>query len=165
MASEKRGARSAAIRQYLAEHPAAGPKEVVESLKQAGVVVSANLVSSIKYGKMSKKSGRPARRGRSSKMSGSEAIRRLLARNPDAGPKAIREKLARKGVQVSSGLISFVKFNFKKGAKAPSVRIAARKTVASQVSFEQLIEVKRIADSLGGAAQLRHALDLLAQLT
>src|SRR5256886_4891040 len=37
MASEKRGARSAAIRQYLAEHPSAGPKEVVDSLKLAGV--------------------------------------------------------------------------------------------------------------------------------
>ncbi|MBI3861689.1 MAG: hypothetical protein HY290_07320 [Planctomycetia bacterium] len=170
MASEKRGARSAAIRQYLSEHPDAKPKEIVDGLKQAGVEVGVNLVSSIKYGKRSKKATvKAGRRGRA-KVSGSEAIRRLLTKNPEAGPKAIRAKLAKKGINVSAGLISFVKFNFKKAGKAPSVRVAARRTavrraIAGSVSFDQLLAVKRVADSMGGAAQLRQALDMLAQLS
>src|SRR5690349_19801920 len=100
---------------------------------------------------MAKKAERPARgrrRGRA-RLSGSEAIRRLLAKNQDAGPKATREQLAKKGVNVPAGLISFVKFNYKKSAKAPAVRVAARMTSAPRISFEQLVEVKRIADSLG----------------
>jgi hypothetical protein len=129
-------------------------------------------VSSIKYGKMKikKRATSPARRGGRAKLSGSEAIRRLLAKKPDSGPKAIRETLARKGITVSPGLVSFVKFNFKKGgrsqaAKTPAVRAAVRKTAAPQISFEQLIEVKKVSAALGGADQLRQALDMLAQLS
>jgi hypothetical protein len=44
------------------------------------------------------------------------------------------------------------------------VRVAARATPAAAVSVEQLLEVKRFAESLGGADQLRQALDTLEQL-
>ena len=169
MASEKRGARSEAIRNFIAANPEAGPKAVVEGLKLQGIEVSANLVSSIKYGKKAVRTSAPgARRGRA-RLSASESIRRMLAKNPGSGPKEIREKLAKKGINVSSGLISFVKFNFKNSAqaaalKAPVVQSAARKTALPQIGFEQLIEVKKVADLLGGAEQLRQALDMLAQL-
>jgi hypothetical protein len=42
---------------------------------------------------------------------------------------------------------------------------AARRSAASgNVSFEQLLGVKRLVDSLGGADKIRRALDALAQL-
>jgi hypothetical protein len=166
MASEKRGARSEAIRNFVAANPEAGPKAVVEGLKMQGVEVSANLVSSIKYGKKAVRSSKQgARRGRA-RLSASEQIRRMLAKNPGSGPKEIREKLAKKGINVSSGLVSFVKFNFKNSStlRAPVVQSAARKTALPQIGFEQLVEVKKVADMVGGAEQLRHALDMLAQL-
>jgi hypothetical protein len=168
MAIEQRGARTAAIRSYLDKNPSAGPKEIVESLKQAGVEVSMSLVSAIKYGKMSKQGPKASHSTGAVKMSGSEAIRRYLSRNPDAGPKVIREELAREGVNVSAGLVSFVKFNFKrngfKSMRSPAVQSAARRTLGSAITFEQLVEVKRVADSLGGSDHLRRALEMLAQL-
>jgi hypothetical protein len=169
MGSVKRGERSAAIRDYLKAHPGAGPKVVVEALAEEGVVVSKNLVSSIKYGKLANKgAGRP-RSKKSGKVSGSEAIRQVLARDPHARPKAIREELASQGIRVKTGLISFVKFKFNKQGGAPKVRSAARVTAAPKVadanfSFNQLLKVKEMADSLGGADQLRLALDMLSQL-
>jgi hypothetical protein len=108
MAKVERGARSQAIRDYLAAKPEAGPKEVISALKAKGVVVTTGLVSNIKYG--GKKSKR--RRGRSLTM-----------------------------------------------------RAAARRTGKSTVTIDQLLEVKRFANSLGGAEQLRRALDTLEQLS
>ena len=60
MARFKRGAKSAAIREYLAANPGAMPKEVVIALKGKGLKVSAQMVSVLK-GKA--KAGR-SRRGR-----------------------------------------------------------------------------------------------------
>ncbi|MBS0262653.1 MAG: hypothetical protein JSS02_11935 [Planctomycetes bacterium] len=168
MASEQRGARTAAIRNYLAKHPSAGPKEIVDNLRQDGFDVSTSLVSAIKYGKMSKKAGKGLESNGPTKISGSEAIRRFLAENPDAGPKVIKEQLARKGIDVSAGLISFVKFNVKRNnyasLRAPRVQSAARRTASTQISFEQLVQVKQVADALGGVDHLRRALDMLSQL-
>jgi len=55
MAKKKleRGARSQAVRDYLAENPKASPKDVVAALKEKGVSVSLGLVSVIKYSKRS----------------------------------------------------------------------------------------------------------------
>ena len=57
MARMKRGARSQAVREYLAENPQASPREVVEGLKAKGIKVKVTLVNSIKY-KRPSKSGR-----------------------------------------------------------------------------------------------------------
>lgn len=106
MARMKRGARTEAVRNYLAEHPDASPKMVVEGLKEKGIRVKLTLVNGIKY-----KAGKPGKRRRS-----------------------------------------------------PGVRMAARKTHPIGGTFEQLVEVKRLADSLGGTDNVRHALDMLDQL-
>ena len=106
MARFKRGARTQAVREYLAENPQASPKAVVEGLKAKGVKVKVTLVNSIKYKK-------PAKAGR---------------------------------------------------RRAPALRVAARKARSAGVTIEQLIEVKRLADSLGGADQVRQALEALTQL-
>lgn len=108
MARYKRGAKTQAVRDYLAEHPEANPKAVVEGLKEEkGMSVKITLVNGIKYNK-SRNSG----------------TRRSLV-----------------------------------------ARAAARRTSRTKMNFEQLVEVKRFADSLGGADQLRRALDMLEQLS
>ena len=106
MAKLKRGAKTQAVRDYLAEHPEANPQAVVEGLQAKGMKVKLTLVRSILY----KKPSKPGRRRRSI-----------------------------------------------------VVRAAARKTRATGVSIEQLIEVKRFADSIGGPDKLRQALTTLEQ--
>jgi hypothetical protein len=105
MARMKRGAKTQAIKDYLATNPEQGPKDVVAGLKAQGVTVKPGLVSSIKYGKKGKRS-----------------------------------------------------------ARRPSMRVAARHTKNGAVTVEQLLEVKKLADSIGGAEQVRSALDALEQL-
>lgn len=52
--SLERGARSKAVRDYLAKNPKDSPQKVVSALKDKGVEVSLGLVSVIKYSKGSK---------------------------------------------------------------------------------------------------------------
>ena len=110
MARMKHGARSQAIRDYLAINPEAGPKEIVESLRAAGVKVTLGLASNIKYGGNRPK-GKRGRKGRRS-----------------------------------------------------AVRVAVRRNGAAAVSVVELVEVKRLADSLGGLDQVRQAVEALEQL-
>lgn len=53
--------KSAAVREYLAAHPDAGPNAVREALKEKGIQISTSLASVIKYGgnKKKRKPGRP----------------------------------------------------------------------------------------------------------
>ena len=57
MAKAKRGAKSAAIREYLAANPGTKTKDVVAALKQQGIRVSGPMVSTLK-GKMGKGTGK-----------------------------------------------------------------------------------------------------------
>ena len=105
MARMKRGKKTQAIREYLAAHPTDGPAAVVAGLKAQGIMVKANLVGAIKYGKARGKRPRP------------------------------------------------------------SVRVAARRTTGNgSITVEQLLEVKKLADSIGGVEQVRSALEALEQL-
>lgn len=161
MAKQERGARSEAIREYLKSHPEAGPKTIIADLKASGVTVSAALVSRIKYGKVGQSGKRAGRRSGTQ----SESIRAYLMAHPNAKPKEIRLALAEQGMKVGTGLISNVKHNFMKNAgKAPSVRVAARRTAAIAVTVPQLMEVRRLAVSLGGLTQLQRAIETLEQL-
>jgi hypothetical protein len=95
----------------------------------------------------------------------SQAVRDFLAENPRAGPKAIVDGLKAKGINVKITLVNSIKYKkpSKPGRKSPR-RHAARKSHSIAVTIEQLIRVKRFADSVGGADQVRLALDTLAQL-
>lgn len=57
MAKLERGAKSNAVREYIAAHPEAGPTEVVKALAEKNIGVTAALVSNLKAGKKAKKSG------------------------------------------------------------------------------------------------------------
>jgi hypothetical protein len=103
-------------------------------------------------------------------VSGSELIRQFIARHPDAMPKAIEMGLKQEGVKVSLGLISNVKYGSRKKTgkrrahRIPAAQVAARKTPSRSITVEQLLEVKRVADSFGGVVHIRAALDTLEQL-
>lgn len=96
-----------------------------------------------------------------------QAVRDYLSENPQASPKAVVEGLQQKGIKVKVTLVNSIKY--KKPAEVRKrrslvVRSAARKGSGATVGFEQLIEVKKLVDALGGADQVRQALDALAQL-
>lgn len=55
--SLERGARSKAVRDYLAANPKDSPQKVVAALKEQGIDISLGLVSVIKYSKPRSKSG------------------------------------------------------------------------------------------------------------
>jgi hypothetical protein len=175
MAKVAHGTKSQAIHEYLSTNPNANANDIVVALKQQGVAVSFGLAKAVKYGKKGKKSAaRRAAKAPSSNgkpfVSGSESIRQFMAKHPGAMPTEIEEGLKAAGIRVSRGLISNVKYGGgKKKAKTRRGRramlhVAARKTPAVAVTIDQLLEVKRTADSLGGADLVRRALETLEQL-
>jgi len=64
---------------------------------------------------------------------------------------------------VATGLISNVKYHFEKKGPAKAGR-GVRRAEGSLPSVDQLLQVKGLANSLGGLDQLRRAADALAQL-
>jgi hypothetical protein len=98
-----------------------------------------------------------------------KAARDYLAAHPTASPKEIVAGLAGQGMKIKLGLANSIKYS-KRGKKrgrrdkAPAVHAAARHSSNGAVTVEQLIEVKKVADSLGGLEQIRAALDALEQL-
>ncbi len=105
-------------------------------------------------------------------MTGTQAIQEYIRNHPKAGPKEIRQQLEAQGVSVSASLVSAVKYRTGGRRRGrPAARAAAHKVPArtgaprtSGVTVEQLLEVKRVADEIGGPDFLRQALDALEQL-
>ena len=96
-----------------------------------------------------------------------QAVRDFISANPEANPQAVVDGLKATGLKVKITLVRgilYKKPSKRGGRRAPSVIAAARKTSTNGVTIGQLLEVKQFADSLGGANQVRQALDLLAQL-
>jgi hypothetical protein len=96
-----------------------------------------------------------------------QAVRDYISENPTVSPKEIVAGLASAGMKVKITLVRSIMY--KKSSKpgkrrVPSVHAAARKTAAKAMTIEKLVEVKRFADTFGGADQVRQALDALAQL-
>jgi transposase len=74
MAKAKRGEKSAAIREYLAANPGVRTKDVVAALKQQGIRVSGQMVSTLK-GKLG---GEPIRKRSAAKNNRSPSIDDLI---------------------------------------------------------------------------------------
>jgi hypothetical protein len=175
MAKAAHGTKSEAIHEYMSTNPSATANDIVAAMKQQGIAVSFGLAKAVKYGKKGKKSvAKRAAKAPSSNgkfvLSGSESIRQFIAKHPGAMPREIEKGLKAAGIRVSLGLISNVKYGGgKKNAKKRRGRramlhVAARKTPAVAVTVDYLLEVKRLADSIGGAEQVRRALETLEQL-
>lgn len=174
MAKAARGSKSQAIHEYLSANPASGPQQIVDGLKTKGIEVSFGLASAVKYRKpkqraAARKSAKRTVAG-DNPVSGSELIRRYIARHPAQKPKAIELGLKEAGVNVSMALIGRVKYargtkpQKRRKARTQVVRVAARATRSGGMSLEQLLEVKRFADSVGGVDRLWLALETLEQL-
>jgi len=107
----------------------------------------------------------------------SEHIRDYLRSNPEASPKQIVEGLAEKGVKVSVGLASNVKYTSGPGGsgkkktvrkKAKAGKPAGKKTAGRRgsagLTATDLLEAKHLADQVGGIQEARAALDALEKL-
>lgn len=97
----------------------------------------------------------------------SEAIRTYLAANPDAGPTAVVAALKEQGIKATIGLVSNIKFRLANPTGKRSRPAAGRrgnKTGRTELTADQLLAAKRMADELGGVEAARAALDALAAL-
>lgn len=180
--------KSQAIREYLAEHPEATPKDVVAGLKEKGLTVTPGLVGLVKHSSGKKAKGAPKTKAKakakakaaraprrkpnaaSGTPSKSDAVRAYLAANPDASPNAVRDALGAKGVKISASLAASLKYSKRGRAGRPGgKRGPGRPRVASltgdgALDFTALVDAKRLAERLGGIDAAREALDLLAKL-
>jgi hypothetical protein len=104
---------------------------------------------------MAKKSGGPNK---------SVAIRTYKADNPDAGPKAVAEALAKSGIKVTPAFVSTVLSNDKrKGGKGKRGRKSGTRGGSSD-TLSSLIQAKKLADQFGGVEPALKALKALAKL-
>ena len=101
MAKKKavRGGKSEAVRNYIAAHPDAKPKEIYEALTKKGVKLSLALVNAIKYSSKSGSRKKTARRKKASKKSsGSISLTELIAAKElvesMGGTERVREALS-----------------------------------------------------------------------
>jgi hypothetical protein len=95
----------------------------------------------------------------------SEKIREYLATNPDATPTVIQQDLKRQGVPVTYSLISQVKY--KGGSTRKATRGSggrSRGGRSANISIDELVSAKQIADRLGGLDRAKQALTLLERL-
>jgi hypothetical protein len=93
----------------------------------------------------------------------SQAIRDQLALDGSASPKTIQAALKEKGIEVSVGLISAIKYGGKNkgaGKKVPGKR--GRKPAAGSLTIDDLKHAKELADRLGGVDAAIALLNTLA---
>ena len=96
------------------------------------------------------------------KINRSQEIRDYLAKDPNAGPKAIVAGLKKKGIKVTEGLASAVKY--KQPAKKKKKRGRKPQAAADKISVSALVSAKKMADTLGGIEEAKAALDAVAKL-
>lgn len=119
---------------------------------------------------MAKKSGGPNK---------SAAIREYVAANPEAKPKEIVDAMKSQGMDVSPAFVSTIKSksatggNKKKkargGGRPKAPRAAASASTAragggGELSVNQLVKAKKLADELGGVANARAVLEALEKI-
>src|SRR5690242_1685669 len=96
----------------------------------------------------------------------SATIRDYKAVNPSATPKEVAEALEKSGVSVSAQFVSTVLSNAKKkGGKVGTRGRKPGRPVAVPVGdLQQLIQVKKLVDQMGGVEKAKAAVDVLARL-
>ena len=94
----------------------------------------------------------------------SAAVRDYLSENPSASPKTVVAALKEKGIEVSEGLVSVIKYRKPAGTSGRRGRRAFSLGANGDISANVLLEVKRVVDALGGIEKAREALSTLEQL-
>lgn len=93
----------------------------------------------------------------------SAAIRDYKAANRTASPKEIAEALSKSGMEVSAQFVSTVLSNAKK--KGGKVAKRGRKPRALPMgNIQQLIQVKKFVDQIGGLEKAKAAVNALAEI-
>lgn len=95
----------------------------------------------------------------------SEAIREALAQNPKATSKEIIALMAGKGIKVAPTLVYYVKSKrnlAKRRQKRERIAAASRKTATTN-PVELVLRVKDLSREVGGIANLKMLVDLLAE--
>ncbi|MHB1038358.1 MAG: hypothetical protein ACYC35_24075 [Pirellulales bacterium] len=100
------------------------------------------------------------------KVNKSKAIRDYLQTDPGAMPKVVVAALKAQGIDVSPRVVSVVKFKMsakksKRGRKPKSAKPASTR---APISADDLVQMKQLADKLGGLDAAKHALDVLDSL-
>ncbi len=93
----------------------------------------------------------------------SQHIRDYLGSHPEATPTVIQQDLLRQGIKVGYSLISQVKYKGG-GARKATRRGGRRPGRAANISIDELVGAKQIADRLGGVDRAKQALTLLERL-
>jgi hypothetical protein len=177
MAKKKGGVnKSAAVREYMKDHPGASANEVAEALGQQGINISPALVYNVRANDNKKQAGSngAAKRGRSAKGaahgSKADAIREAFNRlGPSSRARDIIADLAKQGMEVTSAHVSNVRARMESEGK--SARRAAGGAArggsggGETVSIEKLVQAKNMAEKLGGIESARRMLDALAKLS
>jgi hypothetical protein len=103
----------------------------------------------------------------------SEKIREYYRNHRRVKPSQVVAALAAEGITVSAAQVSSVRHTMKKGRGRKRAMVAAaaprrRKKSAgggrASAGIERLIEVKKLADAVGGIDEARRYLDMLEQL-
>jgi hypothetical protein len=91
----------------------------------------------------------------------SQSIRDYLEVHPDATPSVVQQDLLRDGIKVGYSLISQVKY---KGGGRKATRRGAGRGRPANISMNDLVNAKQLADRMGGLDRAKEALTMLARL-
>jgi hypothetical protein len=99
------------------------------------------------------------------KVNKSQAVREFLGAHPKADSKAVIAGLGEKGVKVSPTMVYYVRSKMKQARqkeKRDRVAASSRETGATN-PVEVVLRVKDLAREVGGIANLKQLVDLLAE--
>src|SRR4051794_9614064 len=97
-------------------------------------------------------------------MNKSNAIRAAIAETPQAGPKEIVNRLAERGVKVSSTLVYYIKSQEKRKKRQLKRERVAKTSQGTGAAnpVELVLRVKSLARDAGGIKDLKRLVDALA---
>ncbi len=107
---------------------------------------------------MAKSKGEPS-------VSKTQLVREFLTAQPNAMPKEVSEKLKEdKGVDVSPQIVSQIKYQMRLMGGHPAIRGRGASAVSTELSAQELVRVKQLADELGSSTKIEQALEILKKL-
>jgi len=166
--------RSQIIRDFVAKNPKASIAEVVTALAENGVEVSKNHVYVVKA-KMEAKKQRKRQEKAAASASGngskapskSSMVRDVLKENRKLTAKEVVAAMAEKGIDVTEGLVYFVKGQMKgkrgrrKKASQAVAPVAAAPVSVNGDAVKTILKIKGWASEIGGMKKLKALVEAL----
>lgn len=177
MAKKATGAnKSEVTRKFIAVHPTASVKEIVDGLKAEGTEISTALASKIKYDPSRKGGAKKGRRktktaasknGASERGNKAEAIRHAAkSLGGKVRPRDVIAMLKERGITVSSAQVSTT---LKRMGMRPKGRGRKAGAVAANgsrsINIDDLLAAKKLVEQLGSVEAASQALSALAKLS